>query len=76
MQRLLIYIPCKGEYIKMAPSAIHIIDKIHKQCGSKWALECKNKAYKLWGQWPTTRLQSRLYIYDNSNTIIVINIIT
>jgi len=60
----------------MAPSAIHIIDKIHKQWGSKWPLECKNKAYKLWGQWPTTRLQSRLYIYDNSNTIIVINIIT
>ena len=51
----------------MARSAIHIIDKIHKQWGSKWPLECKNKAYKLWGQWPTTRLQSRLYIYDNSD---------
>jgi len=30
MQSFLIYIPCKGEYIEMAPSAIHIIEKIEK----------------------------------------------
>ena len=41
MQRLLIYLPCKGEYIKMAPSAIHINNKIHNQRGSKWPLESK-----------------------------------
>ena len=30
MQSLLIYIPCKSEYSKMALRAIHIIDKIVK----------------------------------------------
>ena len=28
----------------MAPSAIHIIEKIHKQLGSKWPIKSKNNA--------------------------------
>jgi hypothetical protein len=35
MQSLLMYIQRKGEYIKMAPSAIYIRNKIHNQRGSK-----------------------------------------
>ena len=44
------------QHRQQAPSAIHISNEIYNQWGSKWPLESKNKAYKLWGHWPTTSL--------------------
>jgi hypothetical protein len=44
MQSLLMHILCKGEYLKMALSVMHINKKIHNQQGSKWPLEFEKHA--------------------------------